>query len=1025
MNKDCVIYHLHTELSLQDSCTNFKLYVDKAVELGQKAICFSEHGNIFNHIDKKMYCDKNKIKYIHGVEMYLTESLDTKIRDNYHTILISRNYEGVKELNKLIDISTQEDHFYYKNRISFDELLNTSDNIIRISACLASPLNRLSEENLYYEKLLNKYDYYEIQPHIYSEDQKKYNQKLYKLSLKYNKPLIVGTDTHSLNKYKAECRSILQKSKKIEYSDEDKYDLTYKSYDEIVEMFKQQNVLPEDVYLEAIHNTNIMADSIEEYNLDLSFKYPKLYDNEEEVFKKLTNIKYKEKITEGIIEKDKTYKNNILEEFRVFKKTNMIGFMLFMSEMATWCKENNIPFGNCRGSVGGSTIAFILDIIDLDPVKWKTVFSRFANEDRVEIGDIDMDFSPSQRELVYNYIINRFGIDYTAYILAIGTMVDKGTIDTIGRALNYPIPYVVQIKEAYEKNQEEAREKYQDLFYYFDGLVNTAISQSMHPAGMIASPVSLPDNYGTIWKDGKRILCINMEEVHEVSLVKYDILGLKNIEIIKDTCNTIGISYPKSHEIDWEDQNVWADIITSPVGIFQFEGKFAFDLLKKYIPKKINDLSLVNACLRPSGASYRDRLITREFNKNPSILIDNLLKDNNGFLVFQEDVIAFLQQICGLSGSEADNVRRAIGRKQKDRVDKALPQILEGYCDKSSKPRSESELEAKEFLDIIEAASSYMFGYNHSTGYSMIGYLCGYFRYYYSGEFITSYLNNANNEDDIRNGTELAKLKNIPIESIKFRKSIATYTYDKESKTIYKGIESIKFCNADIAKKLYELRDNQYSNFPSALPNIKSTGINSKQLDILIKLNFFKEFGNNKKLLRYVELYDIIGSAKQLSKEKAVKFNIDQEILTMYSRQTEKKYVITDNHIILNELWNIIPNDSMTTKEQIKTEVEFLGYPMTIDPSISKEYFFIVDINTKYSYIPSLYCINNGIFETYKTDMKNYKRNPYEKFDIIRIVGLTERYKKKYIGKNESNKAMYETTEEKEIILSNWVKEEL
>jgi len=161
------------------------------------------------------------------------------------------------------------------------------------------------------------------------------------------------------------------------------------------------------------------------------------------------------------------------------------------------------------------------------------------------------------------------------------------------------------------------------------------------------------------------------------------------------------------------------------------------------------------------SASYRDRLIAREMNENPSILIDNLLKANNGFLVFQEDIIAFLQQICGLNGSEADNVRRAIGRKQKDRISEALPKILEGYCSKSNKPRGESEQEAKAFLQIIEDASSYMFGYNHSTGYSMIGYLCGYYRYYNPLEFITAYLNNAKNEDYIRNGTELAKLKGI------------------------------------------------------------------------------------------------------------------------------------------------------------------------------------------------------------------------------------------------------------------------
>ena len=1015
MKKNYVVYHLHTELSLLDSCTNFKLYVDKAVELGQKAICFSEHGNIYNNIEKKMYCEKNNIKYIHGVEIYLTETFNEKIRDNYHTILISRNFEGVKELNRLIDISTQEDHFYYKNRISFDEFLNISNNIICISACLASPINKLSEDNPYYEKLLNKYDYYEIQPHIKSEDQKKYNKKLYELSIKYCKPLICGTDTHALNTYKEECRSILQKSKKIEYGDEDKYDLTYKSYEEVVEMFKQQNILPESVYLEAINNTNIMSDSISEYDLDLSFKYPKLYDNEEEVLKKLINKKYKYKVSQKIIPQDNIYKNNILEEFRVFKKIGMIGFMLFMSELMTWCRDNNIPFGNCRGSVGGSTVAYILDIIDLDPVKWKTVFSRFVNEDRIEIGDIDVDFSPSQRELVYNYIIERFGIDYTSYILAIGTMAEKRTIDNIGRALNLPIPFVAKIKEEYEKNPEETKLKYPDIFYYFEGLVNTAESQSMHPAGIIASPILLTDYYGTIWKDNKRILCINMEEVHEVSLVKYDILGLKNIEIIKDTCELIGTPYPLSHEINWDDKNVWDDIITSPVAIFQFEGSFAFDLLKKYIPLKINDLSLVNACLRPSGANYRDRLIAREFNKNPSILIDNLLKDNNGFLVFQEDVIAFLQQICGLSGSEADNVRRAIGRKQKDRIDEALPKILEGYCSKSDKPRNESELEAKEFLDIIESASSYMFGYNHSTGYSMIGYLCGYYRYYNPLEFITAYLNNANNEDDIRDGTKLAKLKNIKISPIKFRYSKAKYFPDKETNTIYKGIGSIKFCNDNNGSKLYELRGNQYNSFYDAMKDILSTGINSKQLDILVKLDFFSEFAKSKKILRFIELYNIISSAKQLSKDKVTKFNINTEIITKYSRQTEKKFILSDNIKILEEIWEEIPNKNINIKERIQTEVEYLGYPETKSNAISEEYAMVININTKYKNpVITLYEINNGNTEIIKVKKKQFDLNSFKLYDVIKTK---ERKRENKWKKTEDG---FEMINEKENILSSW-----
>ena len=151
-------------------------------------------------------------------------------------------------------------------------------------------------------------------------------------------------------------------------------------------------------------------------------------------------------------------------------------------------------------------------------------------------------------------------------------------------------------------------------------------------------------------------------------------------------------------------------MIRNPSGIFQFEGAFAFESLKKFVPQSIFDMSIVTACIRPSGSSYRDVLLARQVHKNPSEMIDDLLRDNLGYLIYQEDTIKFLQQICGLSGSEADNIRRAIGRKQKDRLDKAMPSILEGYCNKSPKPRAEAEEEAKEFLRIIEDSASYQFG---------------------------------------------------------------------------------------------------------------------------------------------------------------------------------------------------------------------------------------------------------------------------------------------------------------------------
>ncbi len=1113
--KNYTAYHVHTELSMLDSCTNYKSYVDKAVELGQSAICFSEHGNIYNNIEKKLYANSKGLKYLHGVEIYLTATLDKKVRDNYHTILIAKNYDGVKEINALIDISTRGDHFYYKPRITIDEFFKISSNVIKISACLASPLskypkstNEIYEEieklesesiveinnyekskdkweaneakngrrvwydNTYeqyvsihksftkrkynekikllellikcakdnYEKLLQTYDYYEIQPHIKSLDQITYNKMLYEASKKYNKPLIVGTDTHSIDNYKAECRSILQKAKHIEYTNEDEFDLTYKSYDELVEMFREQGSLPMDIVLEAIENTNRMADSVTDYELDASFKYPVLYDNEEQVFIKRIFDMYHEKLAKGIIKPDGKYEENIQEELRVFKKIGMVGFMLFMSELVCWCWDNGIPVGPCRGSVGGSTIAYLTDITDVDPIIWKTVFSRFANEDRMEIGDIDLDISPSQRHLVYEHIIEKFGEDKTAYILAVGTISDKGTIDEIGRALNIPLNEVKEIKglyslymdgiaentdkikrivavEGFEKIDRLVKEKhecekkvkyfqsqlqelkevkYKDLFYYFDGLVGTAISQSMHPAGIIVSPVTLPDNYGTFWsKDGKRILSINMEEVHEVSLVKYDLLGLKNIEIIKDACSLANIPYPKSHTVNWVDKIVWLHIADSPVGIFQFESKFAYDSMKKFGCKCVNDLSLVNASIRPSGETYRDNLLAHKINKNPSEIIDKLLEDNHGYLVFQEDTIKFLTDICGLSGSDADNIRRAIGRKQKDRLEAALPSILEGYCSMSSRIRDVAEKEAQTFLKIIEDSSNYQFGYNHSTGYSMIGYLCAFLRFYHPKEFITAYLNNANNEDDIKLGTELAKQLGITIHSIKFRHSTAMYSCDKSG--IYKGISSVKYLNEDAANDLYAIKDEKFNSFIDVLMRITELKVDSRKLDILIKLDFFEEFGGITYLLTVSNLFSKYYGKKQMKKDKALEDNLDFEVIRSCSqKETQKTFMGLDSILFLNKLVKRIPDEKTSLKTKIAYQIENLGYVDIVDKKYAG-YCVALDLNVDYSPRLKLYALANGNTIPVKVSKMIYKENPIKRGDIIKVENQYRKPKMKKV----------------------------
>ena len=399
VNKNYTVYHLHSDLSNGvtniDSVTKYKEYVEYAKSLGMTALAFAEHGNIFEWVHKKEAIEASGMKYIHAAEVYLTTDKDAenKHRDNYHCVLIAKNYDGVKELNRLISASFNRDgndyHYYYAPRIGLDELFATSDNIIITTACLGGVINK-ADNNLKAEFLKflikNKHRcYLEVQHHN-CVDQSTYNKLLYAIHQKTGIPLIAGTDTHCLNDTHIEGRSILQKAKNVFFSDEESWDLTFKTYDELVEAYRIQNALPKEVYLQAIENTNIMADSIEEFKLDYSKKYPKLYNDSEKALK--------EKIVQGIKNRgiDKynnfnEYKKKIQYELETYKYNGAIDFLLLEEDYKSELKRQGVSYGYSRGSVSGSIIAYLLGITEVDSIKYGLNFERFMNKERVSLAD--------------------------------------------------------------------------------------------------------------------------------------------------------------------------------------------------------------------------------------------------------------------------------------------------------------------------------------------------------------------------------------------------------------------------------------------------------------------------------------------------------------------------------------------------------------------------------------------------------------------------------------------------------------
>lgn len=908
-----------------DSVTTHSEYIARAKELGMKAICYSEHGNIFSWLHKKEETEAAGMKYVHGVEAYITESLTTKVRDNYHCVLIAKNYDGFLELNELVSNSfnRQDGHFYYMPRITYEELENTSDNIIISTACLGGILHKGNDNirnNFICFLQRNKHRcFLEIQHHN-EEEQKTYNKYLVNLSKEIGVPLIAGTDTHCLNDEHAEGRSILQKSKGVFFADEEAWDLTFKSYDELIAAYKKQNALPMDIVETAIGNTNVLADMVEEWELDRSYKYPHLWgDNSLDVFK--------EKIKEGIrrrgVDKYPNYQeylDRIDYEMKAYTHNGAIDFMLLMEDIVRWCAEHEIYIGYGRGSVNGSVIAWLLGITEMDSIKHGLNFDRFLNVERVSLSDIDSDIPPSKIEEVKQYIFSKPGL-YCSDIVTFNTVADKGAIRDVGRALGIPLSDVGDICDSVdnEDKYEKSRKKYPELFKYVDLLKGTVVSVGSHPCGTLVAPYKISDKIGTFTTSTSNypISQLYMKEVDSLNYVKLDLLKLDTIELINDTCKLAKIERLTPDNVDITDVKVWDAIRDDTTQIFQWEGSTGDGYIKKLLAdeniksfQSINEnvdrmtlLSIGNSAIRPAGASYRDDLASGVVRKTGSKPIDDFLSNTFGYLVFQEQIIAFLHQYCGFTMGEADVVRRGFAKKTG--TDKYIPIIKDGgYLTEGSKhyisgyiatmsekygiSAEKSEEDILAFIKVIEDASSYLFSLNHSQPYSYEGYVSGYLRTYYTLEFLTTALNiNKDKEDKTKALTAYAKKVGIDFRPPKFRHSQAGYFCDKKTNTIYKGIGSIKFMNENVANELYGMRDVQFSDFIDVLNYIgEHTSVNSRQLDILIKIDFFEEFGEINVLLNAARIFELISGKKQIRKDEQLEaLDVDGSVVRKFAKK--------------------------------------------------------------------------------------------------------------------------------------------
>lgn len=410
--------------------------------------------------------------------------------------------------------------------------------------------------------------------------------------------------------------------------------------------------------------------------------------------------------------------------------------------------------------------------------------------------------------------------------------------------------------------------------------------------------------------------------------------------------------------------------------------------------------SFGNGLLRPGCASFRDDVAEGYVLVTGFKELDDFLSTTSGRITMQEDIMKFLVNFCGYSDAESDTVRRGIAKKYG--TEKFIDEIHDRFISYSNETYGAPKEQLEEIFPPIKQgildATRYAFSWNHSDAYSCVGYICGYLRYYYPLEFLTAALNTfEGKEEKTLNITNYTKKKGIKVEGVKFRHSTSEYTFNKEENVIYKGIASIKYLNSKVADAFQSIKDMKFQDFIHLLAVVKekSLPVNSKQMKILIQLNFFEEFGEVKYLLKQYDYFDLLYGKKQMKKDKANSLGIPYEIIKRNSeKESEKTFTKVNMMGVLHDYINVMPYDRTTFVDRVGYQLENLGYIDIVDNQY-KGYVVVLETETKYTPKVKVYALANGNTLTVKVAKKDFNRNPLQKGDIVHITNQKKKARMK------------------------------
>ena len=917
MKSEFIHLHNHSDNSLLDGAQNVPSVLETITDLGMDSVALTEHGNLFGAVSfYKKAKDKN-IKPIIGCEVYVAKgSRFQKDRSSgmgqyNHLVLIAQNYQGYKNLMKIVTHGYLEG-FYYKPRVDTEILQKYNEGIICLSACLKGIL----PETLIYngleagKKVAEEYSsifpgryYIELQNHGIPEELQNI-QLATKLAKEMNLPIIATNDAHYAKKehYKAHDVHIcigtgkhLSDKNRLKYPGNEFY---FKSQDEMFSLFKQ--------FPEALENTRALTDSVdleipmEDYHLPwYSIPGDKKSKDVDEYLKTLCSTGLKNKY-ENI---NSEINNRLDYELSVIKKMGFASYFLITADFVEYAKKNKIPVGPGRGSAPGSIVSYALGITNIDPLKHNLIFERFLNPDRISMPDIDIDFCVERRGQVIDYLKSIYGEDSVTQIITFGKMNARAVIRDVGRVMSYSYSEVdkiakmipegpkVTLDQALKQNSDlrsVSQTNYKELIDNAKVLEGMTRHASIHAAGVVVAPGDLTD-FVPLYRSsqGDVTTQYDMKELESIGLLKMDFLGLRNLTVIDKTIDLIKKRFDKEidiDEIDMEDPKVYELFAKGlTVGIFQFESAGMREFLKKLKPKGIDGLIAMNALYRPGPMQNIDRYIKRAHGKEKveyvHPLLEEALKETYGIIVYQEQVMQIANIIAGFTLSEADEMRRAIGKKIRSLMDQMADKFVKGAVKNGL-----SKGKAKQIFELIDKFAQYGFNKSHSVAYSYIAYQTGWLKTHYTAEFmsanLTSEMNNTNKVVVLIN--ECRKL-DIKVHAPDINNSGINFE-PLNDKEISFGLNAVKNVGVKALEQCIEVR-NKHGKFQSIFDFISKVDqrlVNKKVLESLILAGAFDSLNENRaQLFEAVDLAINYGNQvdKQTNKNQINLFGDQEELV--------------------------------------------------------------------------------------------------------------------------------------------------